>query len=161
MKYNLCFFFFNKFDVRYFFRTRITSMTNNNRNLGLLPSRLISDYSKPVQIWRKMSTPSAQALQHDRWIMDFWETADEEESLLEWLSDRLILGPPRPRSLQELSLMYEDYLLPHEFHRHFIPWMKTWPHSENHSWCTGPYHTTLPHWVYNHWHASNGDVTTS
>ena len=116
-------------------------MSKPKRTLGLLPCKLISDYSKPYQWWREQSTPSAEALIASHWMQDFWGDALEDYcdsdseielelfdlSLLDWLSHRLILGPPRPRSHRELAEMDEDYLTESEFQTHYVPWAKTWP----------------------------------
>ena len=130
--------------------------------LGLRPCKLISEFSKPYQWWREYPTPSAEAVFASDWIQDFWGDAFEhwnqrndvvrgvnlfDLSLLDWLRQRLILGPPRPRSHRELAEMDEDYLTLEEFERHYVPWMKTWPESNDHRWCSGPYRTTLPDWV--------------
>ena len=123
------------------------TMSKPVKTLGLRPLWLISAYSKPVQRWRTESTPSAQALNDSPWMWDFWGTKDEDDNLLDWLSHRLILGPPRYRTGRELAEMDESYLAGEEFLRHYVPWMKTWPHPDDHSWCTGPYRTTLPEWV--------------
>ena len=127
----------------------------NKPTLGLFPCKLISEYSKPYQWWRKQSTPSAEAIFASRWIQDFWHDAGRYYhhepriglSLLNWLRQRLILGPPRPRGHWELADMDEDYLTQPEFHTHYVPWMKTWPPLHDLRWCIGPHHTTLPHWV--------------
>ena len=140
-------------------------MTKPVKTLGLRPLWLIREFSKPAQIWRTTCTPSTQAMRDSKWMNDFWWSAPcrrspfpgphEEDSLLEWLSDRLILGPPRARSERELAEMDEDYLTSEEFQTHYVPWMKTWPHPDDHSWCTGPYRTTLPDWVISEYNATN------
>ena len=124
------------------------------KTLGLRPLWLIREYSKPAQLWRTTCTPSAQALHDSKWIMDFWGdvfldecNTHEEDSLLEWLSQRFILGPPRARTERELDQMDTDYLTSDEYHTHYLSWVKTWPRYDDHSWCTGPYRTTLPEWV--------------
>ena len=114
--------------------------------LGLRPCKLISEFSKPYQWWREYRTPSVEAVLASDWIQDFWDDAIRL-SLLDWLRQRLILGPPRPRSHRELAEMDEDYLTLEEFERHYVPWMKTWPEPNDHRWCSGPYRTTLPDWV--------------
>ena len=120
-------------------------MTNKPvKTLGLRPLWLISAYSKPVQRWRTESTPSAQALNDSRWMWDYWGDGDADENLVEWLEQRLILGPPRYRTGRELAEMDEDYLSREEFLRHYVPWMKTWPHPDDHSWCKV---RTVPDWV--------------
>ena len=98
--------------------------------LGLRPCKLISEFSKPYQWWREYPTPSAEAVFASDWIQDFWGDAIRL-SLLDWLRQRLILGPPRPRSHRELAEMDEDYLTLEEFERHYVPWMKTWPESND------------------------------
>ena len=144
-------------------------MSKPKRTLGLLPCKLISDYSKPYQWWREQSTPSAEALIASHWMQDFWGDALEDYcdsdseielelfdlSLLDWLSHRLILGPPRPRSHRELAEMDEDYLTESEFQTHYVPWAKTWPKSDDLRWCTGPHRTTLPEWVISEYIASH------
>jgi len=146
-------------------------MSKPKRTLGLLPCKLISDYSKPYQWWRYHSTPSAEVLFASEWIQDFWGDAFDDYServdphimglelfdlsLLDWLRKRLILGPPRPRSDRELAEMDEDYLTPEEFETHYVPWMKTWPDPDDHSWCSGPHRTTLPDWVKRDYIASH------
>ena len=130
-------------------------MTKPVKTLGLLPCRLIRDFSKPYQWWREYSTPSAEAIDESEWMNDFWSTTGKEESLLEWLRQRLILGPPRPRGHWELAEMDEDYLTESEFRTHYVPWMKTWPKLDDLSWCTGPHRTTLPEWVISEYIATN------
>ena len=83
-------------------------MTKPVKTLGLRPLWLIREFSKPAQIWRTESTPSAQALNDSPWMWDFWGT--EDDNLLDWLSHRLILGPPRYRTGRELAEMDESYL---------------------------------------------------
>lgn len=145
------------------FPREITSLCKAELTLGLRPRKLISDYSKPYQWWRYHTTPSAEAVVASDWIQDFWGDAFDDYServdpnimglelfdlsLLDWLRHRLILGPPRPRSHRELAEMNEDYLTMSEFHSHYKQWMKTWPDPDDHSWCSGPYRTTLPDWV--------------
>ena len=126
----------------------------SNRTLGLLPCKLISEFSKPYQWWREYPTPSAEAVFASDWIQDFWDDAIRL-SLLDWLRKRLILGPPRPRSDRELAEMDEDYLTLEEFKRHYVTWMKTWPDPHDHSWCSGPHRTTLPEWVKREYIASH------
>ena len=141
----------------YLFSDRF-GMTKPVKTLGLRPLWLIREFSKPAQIWRTTCTPSAEALYDSDWIQDYWEgencDTDEDDSLLEWLTERLILGPPRARSERELAEMDEDYLTSEEYQAHYVPWMKTWPDPEDLSWCTGPYRTTLPDWVISEYNAS-------
>lgn len=136
----------------YLFSDRF-GMTKPVKTLGLRPLWLIREFSKPAQIWRTESTPSAQALNDSPWMWDFWGT--EDDNLLDWLSHRLILGPPRYRTGRELAEMDESYLTGDEFLAHYVPWMKTWPHPDDHSWFTGPHHTTLPEWVTTEYIAAN------
>lgn len=113
------------------------------KTLGHYPLWLISAYSKPVQHWRTESTPSAQALNDSRWMWDYWGTA-WDENLVEWLEHRLILGPPRPRGRREICDYDEDYMTHDEFQRHYVPWAKTWPEPDDHSWCRV---RTVPDWA--------------
>jgi hypothetical protein len=105
------------------------------KTLGLRPLWLISSYSKPVQRWRTESTPSAEALNNSRWMWDYWGARGAEGNLVEWLEHRLILGPPRPRGRREICDYDEDYMTPDEFRCHYVPWAKTWPEPDDHSWC--------------------------
>lgn len=134
----------------------MSAMSKPKRTLGLLPCKLISDYSKPAQVWRTESTPSAQALNDSRWMWDYWGDGDADENLVEWLEHRLILGPPRYRTGRELAEMDEHYLTGEEFLSHYVPRMKTWSHPHDHRWCTGPHHTgAVPEWVISEYNASH------
>ena len=52
----------------------------SNRTLGLLPCKLISEFSKPYQWWREYPTPSAEAVFACEWIQDFWGDAFDDYS---------------------------------------------------------------------------------
>ena len=100
-------------------------MTKPVKTLGLRPLWLIREFSKPAQLWRTTCTPSTEALRDSNWMMDFWAdvfldecNTQEEDSLLEWLSHRFILGPPRARSRRELAEMDEEYLTSEEYRTH-------------------------------------------
>tara|TARA_A100001015_G_C14867005_1_gene662770 strand:+ start:328 stop:747 length:420 start_codon:yes stop_codon:yes gene_type:complete len=98
--------------------------------------------------WREGSSINA-ILTRDHWWKDymsswgFWGDA----SWVEWCKDKMIIGPPRHRSSREEAELDEDYLTMEDIIRHCRPWSKTWPDPDDHSWCTGPYRTTLPDWV--------------
>ena len=108
-------------------------------------------------------TPVCQAMYNDYWWLDYLRDAGpdsegtttlrsddaDEETWIKWCQYRLIIGPPRPRGHREICGYNEDYILndEEEFNRHYVPWMKTWPDPEDHSWCSGPYRTSLPDWA--------------
>jgi hypothetical protein len=138
-----------------FYFTPRYKMTTPKRSIGLLPARLIRDFSKPVTRanWREGSRLNA-IITRDRWWQDYIyspATARVEIypnfSWFNWCFETLILGPPRNRSGRELTGLNEVYLSHDEYWRHRLPWCKTWPASDDLSWCTGPHHTTLPEWV--------------
>ena len=133
-------------------------MTTQKRSIGLLPARLIRDFSKPVTRanWREGSSINSK-ITRDQWWEDYiysWGNLHNDESWRDWCVDKLIIGPPRYRSGRELAELDEEYLDGQEFLRHYVPWMKTWPASDDHSWCTGPYRTTLPEWVIAEYNAA-------
>ena len=126
-------------------------MTTQKRSIGLFPERLIRYFSKTVTRadWRKGSSINAK-ITRDQWWEDYiysWGNLHNDESWRDWCVDKLIIGPPRYRSGRELAELDEDYLDGREFLRHYATWMKTWPASDDLSWCTGPHRTTLPDWV--------------
>ena len=134
-----------------FYFTPRYKMTTPKRSIGLLPARLIRDFSKPVtrSNWREGSILNA-TITHDRWWEDYiysWGNLHNDESWHDWCVDKLIIGPPRYRSGREMAELDDAYLTGEEFLTHCLPWIKTWAEREDYSWCTGPHHTTLPKWV--------------
>ena len=117
---------------------------------------IISQYAKPASAtlrpdWRKGSS-IIDKLKSNQWFRDFITARNEpignyyaEETWVVWCRDKMIIGPPR--FLREEAELDEDYLDMDDIIRHCRPWFKTWPASDDHSWCTGPHHTTLPDWV--------------
>ena len=134
-------------------------MTKPVKTLGLRPLWLIRKYSQPCTRvdWRKGSSINA-ILTRDQWWEDYifsWGNLHNDESWHDWCVDKLIIGPPGYRSGRELAELDEDYLDGRGFIRHYVTWMKTWPDPDDHSWCTGPYRTTLPDWVIAEYIASH------
>ena len=115
---------------------------------------IINQYAKPASAmlrenWREGSSINA-ILTRDQWWEDYiysWGNMHDDESWVEWCKDKMIIGPPRHRSSREEAELDEDYLTMEDIIRHCRPWSKTWPDPDDHSWCTGPYRTTLPDWV--------------
>ena len=115
---------------------------------------IINEYAKPASAmlrtdWREGSS-IIKILKQDRWWFDYrrgrtWWT--RRWTWVDWCKDKMIIGPPRNLSGDELTGLNEEYLSFEDFWRHSLPWCKTWPDSEDHSWCTGQHHTTLPEWV--------------
>ena len=141
-----------------FYFTPRYKMTTPKRSIGLLPARLIRDFSKPVTRanWREGSSINA-IITRDRWWEDYiysWGNLHNDESWHDWCVDKLIIGPPRYRSGREMAELDQDYLTGEEFLTHCLPWKKTWPAHDDLSWCTGPHHTTLPKWVIAEYNAT-------
>tara|TARA_B000000557_G_C20809099_1_gene459117 strand:+ start:495 stop:899 length:405 start_codon:yes stop_codon:yes gene_type:complete len=90
--------------------------------------------------WREGSS-ILKHLKADRWWNDYAKhrpiSFDEDISVTwyEWCLEKMIIGPPRPRGNREITGYDEDYMSDEDFHRHFIPWSKTWPKPEDCSWC--------------------------
>ena len=53
----------------------------------------------------------------------------------DWCQYKMIIGPPRYRRDHELCGLDEDYMNEEDIERHYIPWIKTWPAPDDHSWC--------------------------
>ena len=138
-------------------------MTTQNRFIGPIPAKLISDYSKPVTWpeWRKGSRLNA-IITSDIWWLDYVHCSTITSphyactarvaiypnfSWYNWCFETLILGPPRQRTGREMNVLNEMYLSGEDYWRHHVPWKKTWPAPDDLSWCTGPHKTTLPDWV--------------
>ena len=102
--------------------------------------------------WREGSS-IIKILKQDHWWNDYRTRPCARAATtttwtwIDWCKDKMIIGPPRSRSYREEAELDEDYLTMEDIFRHCRPWSKTWPHSDDHSWCTGPHHTTLPEWV--------------
>jgi len=100
--------------------------------------------------WREGSS-IFELLEQDPWWLDYncqcLYQGDEDTTWVEWCTDKMIIGPPRHRSSREEAELDEDYLTREDIRRHRQPWAWTWPHPDDHSWCTGPHKTTLPDWV--------------
>ena len=47
----------------------------------------------------------------------------------DWCQDKLIIGPPRYRSEQELTGFNQEYMSDYDIERHYVPWVHTWPES--------------------------------
>ena len=110
--------------------------------------------------WRDGSS-IINLLKQDRWWSDFeldqayikwmrnkYSTTCPDDTWIEWCKQRLIIGPPRPRSQSELCDFYEDYLTSEEFRNHYVPWSDTWPDAGDHSWCKP---NKLPEWAVKEW----------
>ena len=108
--------------------------------------------------WREGSS-IFKLLEQDPWWLDYncqcLYQGDEDTTWVEWCTDKMIIGPPRRRSSREEAELDEDYLTREDIRRHRQPWAWTWPHPDDHSWCTGPHHTTLPDWVIREYGAEN------
>jgi hypothetical protein len=117
---------------------------------------IIKEYAQPRaatlrEDWRKGSSINA-ILTRDQWWEDYifgWGCMHQDESWLEWCKYKMIIGPPRQRSNIEEAELDEDYLTQEDIIRHCRPWSRTWPHPDDHSWCSGPYRTSLPCWAKN------------
>ena len=104
---------------------------------------IINEYAKPASAmlredWREGSS-IIKYLKEDRWWSDYMFEYEglypNEESWIEWCKDKMIIGPPRRRSSREEAELDEDYLTWEDIIRHCRPWSKTWPASDDHSWC--------------------------
>ena len=117
---------------------------------------IINQYAKPASAmlrtdWREGSS-IIKILKQDRWWFDYrrwsrrWD-GTRTWTWVDWCKDNMIIGPPRNPSSHELFVLNKEYLSFEDYWRHHLPWCKTWPDYDDHSWCTGPHHTTLPEWV--------------
>ena len=103
---------------------------------------IINDYAKPASAmlrenWREGSS-IIELLEQDRWWDDYnWHCLHQcdEDTWVEWCKDKMIIGPPRHRSSREEAELDEDYLTMEDIIRHCRPWSKTWPASNDLSWC--------------------------
>ena len=90
--------------------------------------------------WRSGS-PILHILHDDIWWMDYiYDYAmglgtTSETTWTDWCQNKLIIGPPRMRSDRELTGFDEDYMNEEDIERHYIPWIHTWPASDDYSWC--------------------------
>ena len=105
---------------------------------------IINQYAKPASAmlredWREGSSIIG-ILKEDRWWIDYrrwsrrWD-GTRTWTWIDWCKDKMIIGPPRSRSYREEAELDEDYLSWDDINRHCIPWSKTWPHPDDHSWC--------------------------
>ena len=91
--------------------------------------------------WREGSS-NIGTLKEDPWWDDYmWcqrqrdEHQMDKDSWVEWCKYKMIIGPPRYRRDHELCGLDEDYMNEEDVERHYIPWIKTWPAPNDHSWC--------------------------
>jgi hypothetical protein len=108
--------------------------------------------------WRKGSI-IIDKLNSNWWWRDFNTARNErdyyaKETWVVWCRDKFIIGPPCCRSFLEEPELDGDYLSMDDVIRHKCPWFKTWPASEDLSWCSGPHKTTLPEWVTDEYKAT-------
>ena len=100
-------------------------MTTQNRSIGLLPAKLIRDFSKPVtrSNWREGSSLNA-IITSDIWWLDYvhcstitspYYACTERVAIYpnfswyNWCFETVILGPPRPRDRRERRPLLGDY----------------------------------------------------
>lgn len=106
---------------------------------------IINQYAKPASAmlredWREGSS-IIKILKQDRWWIDYrcelrcWRLMTMDWTWVEWCEDKMIIGPPRHRSRREEAELDEDYLTWDDIIRHCRPWSKTWPASNDLSWC--------------------------
>jgi hypothetical protein len=64
----------------------------------------------------------------------------------DWCYSKMIIGPPRYRSEREITEngLDDEYLQDDDIERHFLPWVDTWPASDDHSWCKP---RGVPYWA--------------
>ena len=129
---------------------------------------IINQYAKPASAmlredWREGSSIIG-ILKQDHWWIDYNTRPCARAATtirttttwtwIDWCKDKMIIGPPRSLSYREEAELDEDYLSWDDIFRHCRPWCKTWPDSDDHSWCTGPHRTTLPEWVITEYNAA-------
>lgn len=139
------------FDKHQTVTTTIKSLMDTT--LGLRPCALISEFSKPAQLWRERPTPSAEAILMSRWWDDYSYDyiSGHACTWADWCTYVMILGPPRPRSEHELAELDEDYLTQEDDALHFYPWRATWPHPSDKRWCTPK--NGVPEWAQQEFNA--------
>ena len=95
--------------------------------------------------WREGSSIIWE-LVSDPWWYDFEVHGKAEDTWVDWCKDKMIIGPPRQRSNREEAELDEHYLPPEDIIRHYLPWSRTWPHPDDHSWCKV---RAVPNWAKN------------
>lgn len=100
---------------------------------------LVDKYGLHDSFLERWGTPSSEALIESRWYNDFrkdklnWYLSEvyrfhllEPDSLVDWLKKRLILGPPRERTCDEIRVTDYTYLNVDEKLGHYSRWRKSW-----------------------------------